>query len=92
LYQCRTLPDNELDNMFITYAAAGPERIVYVVLEVIFFIQYGGDAPLSHPRVAILEIILADDDDATVLGCLDGSTKSSYASSNYKTIGKELMR
>ena len=92
LDQFRPLTDHLLDDLGIAQSAAGGQRVGDVGLETIAFPQDRGDAALGLPGVAVFEAGLADEDDVSLLGRLDGGPQAGNTGPYDHAVGKELGR
>ena len=62
------LAHHHFDDVAIAEAAAGRQRVLDVVLEAIFRRQNAGDAALGIVAVALLDVVLGDDEDVQAGG------------------------
>ncbi len=88
--QLGSLADDLFDDLRVGDSAAGAERVGDVRFERVLLPQHRGDAALGVPRVALVDVALADDDDVAVVGGLEGGPQAGDARPHNHAVGEKL--
>jgi hypothetical protein len=91
LHLCGAVHHAHLDDVAITQAIAGDERVVDVALERVVLCQDGRDAALRPVRVGVVGTFLGDDDHAAVLGGQEGEVETGDTRSDDQIVGLERL-
>ena len=84
--------DHHLDDGAIAQAGAGGQRVLDVVLEAVLRRQHAGDAALGVVAVALLNVVLGDDQDVEVGRHFQGRAQARDAGADDQDVGEEVRR
>ncbi len=83
-YSIRPVFDNELDDVSVTNAGTGHERVFYVIIETVFCIPDGCDSSLCHVGTRFRDIPLRYDIYVSKLSRFQSETETCHAASDDK--------